>query len=139
MHKDYYEGILQLRNQNDEVINFIRRRIKKRTNVFITKENKVGDGIDFYITSQKYLQTLGNKLKKSFCGELKISSKLHTRNKQTSKNVYRVNVLFRLAKCNVGDILNFNGDEIKILKMGKKVSAKHTKTGKKISINYRDL
>lgn len=139
MHQDYYEGILQLRNPNEEAIEFIKNQVKKRTNVFIAKEQKVNNGIDFYISSQKYLQTIGKKLKKHFRGELKISSRLHTKNRQTSKNVYRVNILFRLAKCNIGDILNFRGDKIKILKMGKKILAKDMKTGKKISISYKDL
>ena len=139
MHKDYYEGILQLRNPNEEVIKFIKNQIKKRTNVLITKEEKVNNGIDFYITSQKYLQVIGKKLKKHFRGELKISSRLHTKNRQTSKNVYRVNVLFRPVKNNPGDILNFKGDRIKILKLGKKILAKNIKTGKKLSINYKDL
>ena len=139
MHNDYFEGILQLRNPNNEVISFIKSQIKKRAGVFITKEQKVNNGIDFYITSQKYLQALGKKLKKSFQGELKISSKLHTKNKLTSKNVYRVNVLFRPAKCSLGDVLNFKGTEIKILKMGKKILAKEIKTGKKLNINYKDL
>jgi len=58
MHNDYFEGILQLRNPNDEVISFINSQIKKRTGVFITKEQKGNNGIDFYITSQKYLQAL---------------------------------------------------------------------------------
>ena len=139
MHSGYFEGILQLRNPNDEVINFITSQINKREGVFITAEKKVSNGIDFYITSQKYLQTIGKKLKKSFQGELKISSKLHTKNKLTSKNVYRVNVLFRLAKYNLGDTLTFKGTKIKILKMGKKILAKEIKTGKKLNINYKDL
>jgi len=139
MHKDYYEGILQLRNPNNEVIEFIKNQIKKREDVFVTKEKKLSSGIDFYITSQKYLQILGKKLKKNFNGELKISSKLHTKNRLTSKNVYRVNVLFRLIKHAAGDITNFKGDEIKILKLSKKILAKNIKTGKKLNINYKDL
>ena len=66
MHEDYYEGILQLRKPNEEVIEFIKNQVKKRTNVLITKEKKVNNGIDFYITSQKYLQVIGKKLKKHY-------------------------------------------------------------------------
>lgn len=128
-----------MRNPNDEIIEFIRGQFNKKPGVFITNEKKVNNGIDFYATSQKYIQVLGKKLKRNFCGELKISSKLHTRNKQTSRNVYRVNVLFRLAKCKLEDILNFKGEEIKVLKMGKKILAKNLKTGKKLNINYGDL
>jgi NMD protein affecting ribosome stability and mRNA decay len=139
MHKNYYEGILQLRNPNQEVINFVKSQIRKRTDVLITKEKRVHNGIDFYITSQKYLQIIGKKLKRSFNGELKISSKLHTKNRQTSKNVYRVNVLFRLVNCNAGDVLDFRGDKVKILKLGKKILAKNLETGKKLNISYQDL
>ncbi|MBL7147548.1 MAG: hypothetical protein ISS82_01865 [Nanoarchaeota archaeon] len=139
MHKDYYEGILQLRNPNNEVIEFIKNQIKKREDVFITKEKKLSKGIDFHITSQKYLQILGKKLKKNFNGELKISSKLHTKNRLTSKNVYRVTVLFRLIKHKTGDIMIFKSDKVKILKLGKKILAKNIKTGKKLNINYKDL
>ncbi len=139
MHKDYYEGILQLRNPNKEVVQFIRNQIKKRQGVFITFEGEVTNGIDFYITSQKYLQIIGRKLKKNFHGELKISSKLHTKSRQTSKNLYRVNVMFRAAKYSTGDILNFKGDKIKILKLDKKILAKEIKTGKKLNISYKDL
>ena len=139
MHNDYFEGILQLRNPNDEIIEFIRNQFNKKPGVFISNEKKVNNGIDFYASSQKYIQVLGRKIKRNFSGELKISSKLHTRNKQTSKNVYRVNVLFRLAKCKLGDILTFKGEEIKVLKLGKKILAKNLKTGKKLNINYGDL
>jgi len=139
MHSGYFEGILQLRNPNDEVINFIKSQVEKREGVFITAEKKTNNGIDFYITSQKYLQALGKKLKKNFKGELKISSKLHTKNKLTSKNVYRVNVLFRITKYSPGDTLTFKGDKIKFLKLGKKILAKELKTGKKLNISYKDL
>ncbi|MBL7054224.1 hypothetical protein ISS05_00535 [Candidatus Woesearchaeota archaeon] len=139
MHKDYFEGILQLRDPNEEVFEFIQNQIEKRSDVFITKALKVNNGIDLYITSQKYLQALGKKLKKHFKGELKISSKLHTKSRQTSKNLYRVSVLFRPSKYNAGDILNFKGDQIKILKLGKKILAKNIKTGKKLNLNYQDL
>jgi len=66
------------------------------TDTNANKKEYVRNGIDFYLTSQRYAQSLGKKLKKTFKGELKISSKLFTVNRQTSKNVYRVNVLFRL-------------------------------------------
>mgnify|MGYP001574226577 CR=1 FL=1 len=82
MHEGYYEGILQLRNPNKEAIEFIKSQIKKKEGVFISTEKKVNNGIDFYITSQRYLQTLGKELKKHFSGELKVSSRIHTKNRQ---------------------------------------------------------
>ena len=96
MDKEYYEGILQLRNPNEEVLNFIRNQFKNNSKVWISKQERLKTGIDLYISSNKFLLSLGKKLKKSFKGELKTSRKLHSRDRMTSKNVYRVAVLFRL-------------------------------------------
>ena len=95
---EYFEGILQLRNPDKEVIKFIRNQVKKQFDkgIFINKEVNTKNGIDFYLTSKRFLRTLGNKLNKQFKGELKISPQLFSRNKQTSKDIYRINVLFRL-------------------------------------------
>jgi len=96
MHPEYFEGTLQLRNPNEEVINFVRNQFKNNEKVWIAKQEKVKTGIDLYISSNKFLLSLGKKLKKSFKGELKTSRKQHSRNKMTSKTIYRVTVLFRL-------------------------------------------
>ena len=96
MDLNYYEGILQLRNPNEETINFIRNQFKNTKKAWIAKEEKLKPGIDYYISSNSFIMALGKKLKKSFKGELKISRKLHTRSRSTGKNVYRVTVLFRL-------------------------------------------
>ncbi len=95
MNQQYYEGILQLRNPNKEVLNFIRNQFKNNKKAWIAKEDELKTGIDYYISSNKCLLTLGKKLKKSFKGKLIISKRLHTRNRMTSKDVYRMTVLFK--------------------------------------------
>jgi NMD protein affecting ribosome stability and mRNA decay len=96
MDKEYYEGILQLRNPNKEVINFVRNQFRGNSKVWVAKQERLKTGIDLYISSNKFLLSLGKRLKKSFKGEMKVSRKLHSRDRITSKNVYRVTVLFRL-------------------------------------------
>ena len=97
LRSDYFEAIVQLRPFNDEVFRFIQNQIKKRNDVEITRVEKLKTGIDIYITSQRYARSLGKKLKDTFNkGELKISYKLHTRDRQTSKEKFRATVLFRL-------------------------------------------
>jgi len=91
----YYEAILQLRNPNEEIMNLIKNQLKKRKDVFISKEEKQKNGLDLYLSSWRFTLSLGRKLKKSFKGELKVSRKLYSVNKLTSKRVYRLTVLFR--------------------------------------------
>ena len=88
---------------------------------------------------QKLLRSLGNKLQNHFGGQLTVSTKLHTRSRVTSKDLYRVNVLFRIPKFKKGDVIEYKGDKIKILNIQKKVFAKDIKTGKKLNISFKDL
>jgi len=138
-NKDYYEGILQLRNISNEVIEFALREIKKSDNAHIANIKKVKNGMDIYIAPQKSLRSLGNNLQNRFGGQLIVSRKLHTRSRLTSKDLYRVNMLFRIPKFKKGDIIEYKGDKIKIISMQKKVFAKDIKTGKKLNISYKDL
>ncbi len=135
---NYYQGILQLRDVNDEVIEFAYNQLRKRDNVAVTKTVKYQNGVDLYITSQKFIRILGKKLRESFGGELKISSKLHTRNRQ-GRELYRVNVLFKFPKYKKGDIVDVRGDKVKLLRIGEKVFARDMKTGRKITIRKSDL
>lgn len=94
--KEYYESILQLRPYDKKILNYVKKRVEKRKDVFISKEVKLKKGIDLYLTSNKFALILGKKLKKAFKGEVKISRKLFSRNKLTSKRLWRVTVCFRL-------------------------------------------
>lgn len=138
-NKDYFEGILQLRNIDNEVIEFTLKEIEKNENTFIAKIKKVTNGVDIYISPQKSLRSLGNKLQNHFGGQLIVSKKLHTKSRVTSKDLYRVNMLFRLPKFKKGDIIEYKGDKIKIISVHKKVLAKDIKTGKKLNIRFKDL
>ena len=135
---DYYQGILQLRDINDEILNFVRNQIKKRWDAAITKTVKLDNGVDFYITSQKFIRILGKKLKESFGGELNVSSQLHTKSRH-GKDLYRVNVLFKLSKYKKGDVVTVRGDKVRLIRIGKKIFAKDLKTGKKVTIRSNDL
>ena len=135
---NYYQGILQLRDVNDEMLSFVQNQIKKRNDVAITKAVKFPNGIDFYITSQKFIRIVGKKLRDRFGGELKISSKLHTRSKE-GKDLYRINVLFRPLRYKRGDIISVRGDEVKLLHVGRRVFARDLKTGRKVAIRSADL
>ena len=97
-HKDpqYFEAILQLRNPNEELLNCVMNAVRKRKNVFIAKEVRMKGGVDYYISSQRFTRSLGNKLKKAFKGELKVSRKLFGFDRQRSRLIYRGTVLFKM-------------------------------------------
>ncbi len=96
LHSNYYEAIVQLRPENEELMDFVEKQVYENSKVWISKKIKVKTGVDYYISSNKFARSLGKKLKKSFRGMLKESKKLHTRDKQTSRDKYRVTVCFRL-------------------------------------------
>ena len=135
---NYYQGILQLRDVNEEILNFVANQIKKRDDVAVTKTVKLQNGVDLYITSQKFIKILGKKLRDSFGGEIKVSAKLHTRSK-TGKDLFRVNVFFRMPKYKRGDIIEIRGDKVKLLQTGNRTFALDLKTGRRIKIRNDDL
>ena len=137
MHKNYFEGILQLRSPSKEAIDFIKNETAKEKQI-ITKEEKVGNGIDYYFASKRFLRNMGYRLQNAFNGELKLSARLHTRNRQTSKDVHRLNVLFRVSTLKKGDSIDYKGEKIRIVAIGKKILGKNGK-GQKITLRYSDL
>lgn len=96
-HEKYYEAIIQLRNPSPELINLINNQLRKNPDAFISIIIPLKDGFDIYISSQRFARNLGNKMKRAFKNsELKISRKIVTRNRQTSRDVYRATVFFKL-------------------------------------------
>lgn len=140
MHnKDYFEGILQLRGTGSEVLDFAVKEIGRHENANIAKIKKVPNGIDIYLSPQKLLRSIGNQLQQNFGGQLSVSTKLHTKSKVTSRDLYRVNMLFRAPNFKKGDTVDYKGNKIKIINIHKKVFAKDIKTGKKLNISFKEL
>jgi len=138
MHANYYEGVLQLRNPTEQVEQFIIHEFKRKKTVFITKEKRMKDGVDLYVTDQRFLQSLGKRLQEAFPGELKVSGTLHTRNKQTSKDVYRITVFFRLYPFARGKHYRYRGEDVMIMRWGKKVTVKSA-SGRRLLVDFHEL
>ena len=138
-HTNYYEGVLQLRNPKKSIIKKIRSLVSKRKDVFIAEEKKVRGGIDFYISDQRFLQSMGRRLQKEFGGELKSSKKLFGVKRQTSKLIYRVFILVRIPEFEKGQVIDYKGKKVKVIMMDKKVHVKDINSGKKMILNYKDL
>ena len=91
----YFEATLQLRNPSAEGLRFFKNQLKKNPNVWIAKEEKLKNGFDYLISSNKFTLNLGKKLNKSFKGELKVSRRLYGQDRLTSRLLYRATVFFK--------------------------------------------
>ena len=93
-----FQGILQLRPNNEKVLNYVYNELEKNGNVFITKEVEKKFGIDLYLTNKFFLIQLGKRLKQRFSGTITRSRSLYTRDRVTSRLVYRTTICFRLTQ-----------------------------------------
>jgi len=119
---DYFEGVLQLRHTTPDILAKIHKEINRRpSRGFVTKEVPVNDGIDLYLTSQTYLQALGQKLKKRFGGELKASSRIFGHDRLRSRDVYRRTVLLILPSFGIHDIIVYDNKLVKVTRLGKTI------------------
>ena len=129
---NYFEGILQLRNPTQDMVDWVKEQIAKDKRAWIAKEEEVTNGIDLYLSSQHYLRALGKVLKQKFVGELKVTATLHTISKSTGKELYRVTVLFRFLGVKIGDLVTVSGEQFKLLRVDNQVQLKNVATGKKV-------
>lgn len=100
-HSAYFQSIIQLRPADEKLVQYTLDYLKRKGYATITKIEKLKTGIDIYLSSNSAALACGKKLKNVFPGELKLSRELHTRDRQTSKDLYRVTVLFRLKNENL--------------------------------------
>jgi len=131
----YFEGIFQVRNKKNSnfpaLIEKTQEKILARKGVFVSKIIESKTGVDFYISSNKYLISLSKELWKQFGGEIKHSKKLFSRDHMTNKEVYRGTILLRLTDYGVGDILIIKKSLYLITSIqGDRVKTNELKTGK---------
>lgn len=134
----YFEAILQLRAFTEEQFNTVIDYIEAH-DCRITKHVPQKEGIDLYLFSQKFIQHLARWLKDTYNIQITTTRTLHTRDSKANKDLYRVTVLAWFLKQKVGDIVMYNGEEVKIMSMGKKPSGKILATGKRIFLDAKQL
>lgn len=93
--EQYFQAKIQIRPYDQEVIDYFLKEIDYRDDILIAKEERLKTGIDYYVTSNTAAKAVGQKLKRRFKGELKVTRKLFGINRFTSKQLWRVTVLFR--------------------------------------------
>ena len=104
---NYFEATLQLRDCKNEALNFVLAFVDNQDvpDYFVSAINKVKNGFDIYLSSNKLAIKIATHLPKKFGGRIQTSSKLFSRDKQTSKNLMRLTVVYRGLDFDVGDVL----------------------------------
>ncbi|MBI5065654.1 hypothetical protein HZA97_05440 [Candidatus Woesearchaeota archaeon] len=137
-HHEYFEGILQLRNYDQELLEYVLNAIEKDRRAVVTKTIKVNKNcVDLYLTSQKYLRILGSRLRQNFCGVFKETATLHTQKK--GKDLYRITILFDYLPLKRGQNVTFRGDDYEIISWDKRVLLKNRKSGEKVHVSFADF
>ncbi len=117
----YFEGILQLRDVDEEIVEFVRKDIGKNSSkgIAIVDEADAKNGIDLYLTDKKYIRKIAETLYERYGGEYKLNAQHFSLDKQTSKKIFRLNALFRPSPFRKGDVVSYEGALYTILSLSK--------------------
>ena len=96
-NSDNYEAKIQLRPNNKLVYSFLIEELKKNK-VTISKEVKLREGLDVYISSSKFCFPFSKRFKKKSDEETKITKSLVGLDKQKGKRIHRFTLLLRSPK-----------------------------------------
>lgn len=92
-----YQAKLQLRPDDKELLTFVKKLIREYK-VTIVKEDKLKEGIDLYIDSNKFAVSLAKKFRNKYKVKPKVTRSLYTEDKQKGKRIHRLTVLLRMPK-----------------------------------------
>lgn len=135
MHSNYFQGIMQLRLPTQNIIDYILDNLDK-DNQKISKLVELKNGADLYFVDKRYMKSLSVKVQKEFGGLMKESATLHTRDSQTSKELYRLTILIKFTEYRKNDIIEFDNNLYYVLSFAKKLVAYNFAKKKKEKISY---
>jgi NMD protein affecting ribosome stability and mRNA decay len=139
----YFEGILQVRNASNEIYKFIHNDLtrNKYKGVHINKEivvDSLGRDRDYYYTDKGYLKIISSKLREQFGAIVKQNAQLFSIDWETSKNLYRLNVLVEFPKYNKNDVLKIDNQLYRIISMDEKIHVINLETNTKTLFPHKD-
>ncbi|MCA9477652.1 MAG: hypothetical protein KC535_00715 [Nanoarchaeota archaeon] len=141
----YFEGIMQLRDPHEQVFSFIDKEMKLLApkGVFITKTVEQKNGVDLYFTNKTQMQLLGQKISSKFGASMSAHPQLFSHNHQTSKDIYRLNILVTLPPCVSKDVITCSYPRkgellVQIRSMGKIMQGVDLLTGKTVGLELKN-
>ncbi len=134
----YYEGILQLRNASAESREYAKKFLlsKSKKQVLVNKVVDKNSSVDYYFTDKKKMRPLALKLVRNFGGYISENPQLFSKDKQTSKDIYRQNILVELPPFGEGDVIVMGETLILVKKAEKIITGINLETGKKTTFSY---
>ena len=135
MHGNYFEGILQLRNPNKEILSFITKQIQKNKQI-LAKTEGLKQGFDLYFQNKKFMASLATKIIKEFGGKIKKTATLHTKDNLTSKDLYRQTIFIEFPKFLKQDVIEIETNIYLVKDMRKKLGVFNLIKEKKEKIDY---
>ncbi len=133
---DYFEGILQIRNIDENIMQFIKKYCQDHK-IFIIEEEQVKNGYNLKISDKKKVHNLISALHKTFGGITKENAQVFSQDRQTSKVVYRVNFYYEAPDYKLGDVIKIDNKVLLINKISKTISGIDLKTGKRTSVDAK--
>jgi NMD protein affecting ribosome stability and mRNA decay len=139
----YFEGILQIRNGTKEINDFIKDDLSKQKSkgVHINKvidTDGTGTNVDYYYTDNRYIKVIAEKLRNHFGAQLKNNAQLFSIDWETSKNLYRVNILVRFPLYHKSDVIKINEQLYKVVSMDEKIHVLNLETNTKTLLPHKD-
>lgn len=129
----YFTAKLQLRNPREDILDFLHEFMRPLApkGVGINKVEDSPNGVDLFVTHKSAARKAGLALVEKFGGKFSESEQLFSRNHQTSKNLYRLNVRIEFPKFKLGDVVLVDDRAVLIKGLGKKCSGVDLDSGRK--------
>ncbi len=131
---EYFEGILQVRNTRPDVNKYIKNLLLKEK-IQINNQVHKDNSSDYYFVDKKKILKTAGKIQKNFSGSIEMNRQLFSKNRQTSKDIYRINVLITIPNYRVGDIVLLNDMPLAITGLGKENTAFNLEKEKKFTFS----
>ena len=134
----YLEGTLQLRNIDEEKFSYLSKQLKiaERKFAHVVDIHEKGKNIDIEMTSQHEIARIAREMQKQFGGELKLDYKLQTRDKNTQKDLYRINATVIFPKVSKGDVIEYEDEPHRVDALSKNMKVTNLRKGNSFTLSY---
>ena len=142
---NYFEAVMQLRGDNHDLlqegVNYLQERIAglRQRGLFVNKIDEFENGFDLYLTSNKLAQVIGREMLDYYGGKLIVSPRLFSKNHQTSRELFRVNVLVELPAFARGDFIIYKDRVWQAEKSARKIKLVDMQSGSSEYVDYDKL